>query len=138
MEFRYSDRILFRSNRKKSSSCENSDTTDNTRNIIMPPADQRFFIYYTNLNPYQQCFIEKRLLQEQKSNAFLNKDELIQLTGLVNVSSQHKWLADNEWIYIVSAKGTSVADREYGHIKMSGGETRNDRSGQMPDFSKVA
>lgn len=68
----------------------------------------------------------------------MNKDELIQLTGLVNVSSQRKWLADNEWIYIVSAKGTSVADREYGHIKMSGGETRNDSSGQMPDFSKVA
>lgn len=104
----------------------------------MPPADQRFFIYYTNLSLYQQCFIEKRLLQEQKSNAFLNKDELIQLSGLVNVSSQRKWLADNEWIYIVSAKGTSVVDREYGHIKMSGGKTRNDRSGQMPDFSKVA
>lgn len=70
-------------------------------------------------------------------NAFLSKDELIPLTGFVNVSSQRKWLADNGWIYIVNAKGTSVVGREYCHIKMSGGETRDDRSGQMPDFSKV-
>ena len=74
-------------------------------------------------------FTEKRLLQEQKSNAFLSKDELIQLTGFVNVSSQRKWLADNGWIYIVNAKGISAVGREYGHIKISGGKTRDDSSG---------
>ena len=70
-------------------------------------------------------------------NAFLNKDELVILTGFANVSRQCKWLDSNGWIYSVNAKGFPVVGRDYCNARMAGGITRN-WTEQMPDFSRVA
>lgn len=71
-------------------------------------------------------------------NAFLNKDELVTLTGFVNVSSQYKWLDSNDWIYSVNAKGFPVVGRDYCSARMAGGQITRNKYEQMPDFSKVA
>lgn len=67
---------------------------------------------------------------------FLNKDEIIELTGKKRPAFQIAWLAKKGWIFETNAAGRPVVSREYVRAKL-GGVSAAPPAGSQPNFAAL-